>query len=94
MSTILPFIQSVASTVETTTQTKTARPNIVFILADDMGYGDPGCYNDQSQILTPNMDQLAEQGVRFTDAHSPSAVCTPTRYGVLTGCYAWRSRRK
>ena len=71
-----------------------SQPNIVLILADDMGYGDPGCYNDQSQILTPNMDQLAEQGVRFTDAHSPSAVCTPTRYGVLTGCYAWRSRLK
>ena len=100
MSTILPFsfmqtfMQSVTSAVDATTQTKTSRPNIVFILADDMGYGDPGCYNDQSQIPTPNMDQLAEQGVRFTDAHSPSAVCTPTRYGVLTGCYAWRSRLK
>ncbi len=70
------------------------KTNIVFILADDMGYGDPGCYNDQSKIPTPNIDQLATEGIRFTDAHSPSAVCTPTRYGVLTGRYAWRSRMK
>lgn len=69
-------------------------PNIVFILADDMGYGDPGCYNPESKIPTPNMDSLAGQGIRFTDAHSPSSVCTPTRYGVLTGRYAWRSRLK
>ncbi|UCG48862.1 MAG: arylsulfatase [Phycisphaerales bacterium] len=69
-------------------------PNIVFIMADDMGYGDLGCYNKNSKIPTPNMDLLAAQGVRFTDAHSPSAVCTPTRYGVLTGRYCWRSRLK
>ena len=60
-------------------------PNIVFIMADDMGYGDVGCYNPDSKIPTPNMDKLAQEGIRFTDAHSPSAVCTPTRYGVLTG---------
>lgn len=70
---------------------KKKRPNIVFIMADDMGYGDVKCYNAASKIPTPNMDQLAEQGVRFTDAHSPSAVCTPTRYGVLTGRYCWRT---
>lgn len=69
-------------------------PNIVFILADDMGMGDLGCYNSESKIPTPNMDKLAEQGMRFTDAHTPSSVCTPTRYGVLTGRYAWRSRLK
>ena len=67
------------------------RPNIVFIMADDMGYGDVGCYNAESKIPTPNMDKLAEEGMRFTDAHSPSAVCTPTRYGVLTGRYCWRT---
>jgi arylsulfatase A len=67
------------------------KPNIVFILADDMGYGDVGCYNPNSKIPTPNMDRLAEEGVRFTDAHSPSAVCTPTRYGILTGRYCWRT---
>ena len=66
-------------------------PNIVFIMADDMGYGDVGCYNSESKIPTPNIDRLAKQGIRFTDAHSPSAVCTPTRYGVLTGRYCWRT---
>jgi arylsulfatase A-like enzyme len=70
------------------------RPNIVFIMADDMGYGDPGCYNKESKIPTPNIDRLAAEGIRMTDAHSPSAVCTPTRYGVLTGRYSWRSRLK
>jgi len=70
------------------------KPNIVFIMADDMGYGDLGCYNKDSKIPTPNMDRLAAEGMRFTDAHSPSAVCTPTRYGVLTGRYCWRSRLK
>ena len=69
-------------------------PNIVFILADDMGHGDPGCYNADSKIPTPNMDKLADGGIRFVDAHSPSAVCTPTRYGIMTGRYCWRSRLK
>jgi arylsulfatase A-like enzyme len=70
------------------------KPNIIFIMADDMGYGDLGCYNKNSKIPTPHMDRLAAEGMRFTDAHSPSAVCTPTRYGVLTGRYCWRSRLK
>ena len=70
------------------------RPNIIFIMADDMGYGDLGCYNSESRIPTPNMDRLAAAGMRFTDAHAPSAICTPTRYGVLTGRYCWRSRLK
>ncbi|MCH8823630.1 MAG: arylsulfatase [Planctomycetes bacterium] len=70
------------------------RPNIIFILADDLGYGDPLCYNPDSKIPTPNLDRLAAQGMRFTDAHSGSAVCTPTRYGILTGRYAWRTRLK
>ncbi|MFN0121913.1 MAG: sulfatase family protein [Blastocatellia bacterium] len=70
------------------------RPNIVIILADDLGYGDLGCYNPQSKIPTPRLDELARQGLRFTDAHSPSAVCTPTRYALLTGRYPWRSRLK
>ena len=68
------------------------KPNIVYILADDLGYGDIGCYNPASKIPTPNIDRLAKEGVRFRDAHSPSAVCTPTRYGLLTGRYAWRTR--
>ncbi len=71
-----------------------AKPNIVYILADDMGYGDPRCNNSESKIPTPHMDRLASEGIRFTDAHSGSAVCTPTRYGVLTGRYCWRTRLK
>ena len=67
-------------------------PNIVIVLADDLGYGDVGYLNSQSQIPTPNLDALAGQGMAFLDAHSPSAVCTPTRYGLLTGRYAWRTR--
>lgn len=69
-------------------------PNIVYILADDLGYGDLSCTNDSSKIQTPAIDALAEQGISFTDAHTGSAVCTPTRYGILTGRYAWRSRLK
>ena len=66
-------------------------PNIVFILADDLGYGDVACYNPESKVPTPNVDRLAKQGMRFTDAHSPSTVCTPTRYSVLTGRMAFRT---
>lgn len=69
-------------------------PNIVYILADDMGYGDMRCNNPNCKVPTPNLDRLAERGMRFTDAHSPSAVCSPTRYGILTGRYCWRSRLK
>lgn len=68
----------------------TRPPNIVFVLFDDMGWGQPQCYNAKSVLRTPHLDALAKQGVRMTDAHSASAVCTPTRYGVLTGRYPWR----
>ncbi len=74
--------------------TAAGRPNIVFILADDLGYGDPGCYNPASKIPTPNIDRLAAEGMRFTDSHSPTAVCTPTRYALLTGRFCWRTRLK
>jgi len=70
------------------------KPNIVVILADDLGYGDTEVYNDQSKIPTPNINTLAQNGIRFTDAHTPSSVCTPTRYGLLTGRYAWRTELK
>ena len=69
-------------------------PNIIFILADDMGYGDVGNFNPQCKINTPNLNSLAEEGMMFTDAHTSSAVCTPTRYSILTGRYNWRSRLK
>ncbi len=66
------------------------RPNIVLMLADDMGYANLGCYGTD-RILTPNIDRLAAEGVRFTDAHAPAAVCQPTRYAILSGRYYWRS---
>lgn len=69
-------------------------PNIVYILSDDLGYGDVSCLNPESKIATPRMDRLAREGMVFTDAHSNSAVCTPTRYGILTGRYCWRGRLK
>lgn len=67
-------------------------PNIVFVMADDMGYGDAACYDPHyNKVPTPNIDRLADQGMRFTCAHTPSSVCSPTRYGLLTGRYPWRS---
>ncbi len=69
------------------------RPNIVVIYADDLGYGDVSCYNPRrGKIDTPNIDRLAAEGMRFTDAHSSSGVCTPSRYTLLTGRYHWRTR--
>src|SRR5262245_41912243 len=69
-------------------------PNIVYVLADDLGWGDLACYNPDSAIPTPYANRFAAAGMRFTDMHSPSSVCTPTRYGILTGRYCWRSRLK
>ncbi len=69
-------------------------PNIIYILADDLGYGDLSCLNENSKLQTIHLDKLGREGVIFTDAHSGSAVCTPTRYGILTGRYSWRSRLK
>ena len=69
-----------------------ARPNIVLILCDDLGYGDVKCNNPDGKIATPSIDRLAAAGMRFTDAHSTSSVCSPTRYSILTGRYNWRSR--
>ncbi len=68
-----------------------AHPNIVIFLVDDMGYGDLGSYNPESKIPTPNIDGLAEEGMRFTNAHAPGAVCHPSRYGLLTGRYPFRA---
>ena len=69
-----------------------SKPNIVFILCDDLGYGDVKCNNPEGKIATPRIDRLAGQGMRFTNAHTTSSVCTPTRYSLLTGRYNWRSR--
>lgn len=70
------------------------RPNIVYILADDMGYGDISSFNEDGKISTPKIDLLAGQGMRFTDAHAPASVCTPTRYGIITGRHPMRTRTK
>jgi arylsulfatase A-like enzyme len=84
--TLLVLLAVAASTVAAA-----ERPNIVLIYADDIGYGDLGCYG-ATRVATPNLDKLAAGGIRFTDAHSPSATCTPSRYAMLTGEYAWRQR--
>ncbi len=70
------------------------RPNIVFIFADDMGYGDVQAYNEKSRIPTPNLNRIAAEGMTFTDAHTSSAVCSPSRYSALTGRYCWRTWKK
>jgi arylsulfatase A len=70
-----------------------SKPNIIVILADDLGYGDVSCYNPQSKVPTPHIDRLAREGMRFTDAHSPSTVCTPTGYSLITGQMAFRVPR-
>ena len=75
-------------------QPQSNKPNVVYILADDMGFGDVGAYNKDSKIKTPGLDRLAAGGMIFTDAHTSSSVCTPTRYGILTGRYNWRSELK
>ena len=68
----------------------TVKPNIVILYADDMGYGDLGIQNPESKIPTPHLDGLAREGTRFTDAHSSSGICTPSRYALLQGRYHWR----
>ena len=73
---------------------KTELPNIVVILCDDLGYGDVQPLNSKSKIATPTFSKLASQGMVFSDAHSPSGVCTPTRYGLVCGRYCWRSKLK
>ncbi|MEI9893202.1 MAG: arylsulfatase [Chthoniobacter sp.] len=70
---------------------RAANPNIIYILCDDLGYGDVKCLNADGKIATPNMDRLGKGGIIFTDAHSSSAVCSPTRYGIMTGRYNWRT---
>lgn len=80
-----------AAIVAPTAHSKPAHPNIVFILVDDMGYGDPQCYNANSKIPTPNIDSLARDGMRFTDAHASGPLCHMSRYGLLTGRYPFRT---
>jgi arylsulfatase A-like enzyme len=88
---ILTMILGLALDPDAALATAPLRPNVVLIYADDLGYGDVGCYG-ASRIRTPNIDRLAREGLRFTDAHCPSATCTPSRYALLTGEYAWRRK--
>ena len=73
---------------------KGPKPNIIYILADDLGIGDVSIYNENGKIPTPNLDKMGAEGMKFTDAHTSSSVCTPTRYGILTGRYNWRTPLK
>lgn len=84
------FAISAAAALAAIAAAAAERPNIVYILADDMGYGDVQCLHDRGKIPTPALNKLASEGMVFTEAHSGSAVCTPTRYGIMTGRYAWR----
>ena len=82
------------STAARAADERSSPPNIVFILADDLGIGDVSCYNSKSAWQTPHLDRLARDGLRFTDAHAASSLCTPSRYALLTGRYAWRGHLK
>ena len=82
-------------TANSLAQTETPPPNIVFIFADDMGYGDVVAHNpERGKIPTPHMDQMAKEGMLFTDAHTSSSVCTPSRYSLMTGRYNWRTKKQ
>ena len=70
------------------------QPNVILMFIDDLGYGDLSCFNENSKLQTPHIDRLCEHGVQLTDCHSTSALCTPSRYGLMTGRYNWRSRLK
>jgi len=91
---LLTLLGSAASVPAIYAADKPKNPNIVYILCDDLGYGDVSCYNSDSKINTTNIDRLAQSGVRFNEYHSGSSLSTPTRYGIITGRYAWRSTLK
>ncbi|MEQ6119612.1 arylsulfatase [Reichenbachiella sp. MALMAid0571] len=87
------FVASIFISCSQQVENELQAPNVIFILVDDLGYGDLGCYNKESKIPTPNIDQLANQGVRFIDAHTPASVCVPSRYSLLTGQYHFKNKR-
>ena len=86
------FILGVASAflIPISAEAEKSRPNILILYADDLGFGDLTSYNADSKIPTPHLDQLAAEGIRFTDGHSSSGICTPSRYALLTGRHHWR----
>ena len=85
---------TVSSILLAATAVKAQSPNVIFILADDLGYGDISAFNPESKIHTPNIDNLTHSGISFTDAHSSSALSTPSRYSIITGRYPWRTTMK
>jgi arylsulfatase A-like enzyme len=93
LSRLLPVLLAVAacSLAAAAQQQQPRKPNVIVIIADDLGYGDVGCYG-ATKVKTPAIDRLAAQGLRFTDGHASSATCTPSRYSLLTGEYAWRKK--
>lgn len=94
-SRFLGFVFAIIGLVQPTFGQKVSAsksPNIIIIFADDMGYGDVSALNPDSRIQTPNLDKLVQEGISFTNAHSSASVCTPSRYGLLTGRYAYRSK--
>ncbi|MCB1128615.1 MAG: sulfatase-like hydrolase/transferase, partial [Verrucomicrobiae bacterium] len=88
---LAPLLASLALVAAADPAAAATLPHVVIILVDDMGYGDPGCFNPASRIPTPNIDRIASEGLRFTDAHAPGALCHPSRYGLLTGRYPFRT---
>lgn len=96
LSLLIISCQQESNNSQTTSSESSAtnNPNILIIMADDLGYGDLGVYNQESLVPTPNLDQLATEGIRFTNAYCPASVCSPTRYSLMTGNYPWRSWRK
>ena len=92
-SLVMPLALQAAPKAQDSKQPKIKPPNIVLLLADDLGYGDVS-FNGATKLKTPNIDSLASQGVRFTDAHAPAAICQPTRYGIISGRYYWRAKAR
>ena len=84
------FLGATATAVATPALAADAAPNVVIILADDLGYGDTSCYG-ATKVNTPNIDRLAREGRRFTQAYTASSICSPTRYALMTGRYCWRT---
>jgi arylsulfatase A-like enzyme len=93
MKQLMILVAAICLTLPDVLHAADVRPNIVVILADDLGFDDVRCYNSESKVTTPNLDRLAREGMRFTDMHSPATVCTPTRYSLMTGQMAFRIPR-
>lgn len=93
MKTTITLLASLLLPLASLTSAEVTKPNVVLILADDLGYGDVSCYG-ATKIKTPNIDRLARQGMKFTDAHTAASVCSPSRYGLMTGRSPWRLHKK